>query len=121
MWKGCFGTLTMGAIRMKYANYNGLKTVCWTCGIPGDRRPEYSDAVKKCSGRDIVLPVVLYFWQQMGSLYHMLVRKALKRSLNDLTTLGKELVRKERVLEENGSMGFKIWLEILKLKDGRRD
>jgi Helicase conserved C-terminal domain len=118
MWRGCFGWLTMGGIRMKYVNYSRLKTVCWNCGFPGDRCPEYADATRRCSGQDLVLPVVLYFWQQEDSVYHQAVRKALGRSFKDLETLGQELVRRDRVLEENGSVAFKIWLAIFKLRDG---
>ena len=104
----------MGGIRRKYFDYNGLKTVCWTCGLPGDRCPDYSNAVQRCSGQDIVLPVVLYFWQQADSPYHELVGRALGRSFKELELLGSELVRRARVLEENGSIAFKIWLEIFK-------
>jgi hypothetical protein len=114
VWRGCFGGLTMGGIRMKFLDYKGLKTVCWTCGLPGDRCPEYADATRRCSGQDIVIPVVLYFWQQADSPYHELVGRALGRSFKDLELLGLELVRRARVLEENGSVAFKIWLEVFK-------
>jgi superfamily II DNA helicase RecQ len=114
VWQSCFGGLTMGGIRRKFVDYNGLKVVCWTCGLPGDRCPEYANAIQRCSGQDIVLPVVLYFWQQGDSAYHGLVGRALGRSFKDLESLGLELVRRARVLEENGSVAFKIWLEIFK-------
>ena len=117
VWQGCFGGLTMGGIRMKYVDYNGLKTVCWTCGLPGDRCPEYTNAMQRCSRQDIVLPVVLYFWQQVDSGYHGVVVRVLGRSFKDLELLGLELVRRARVLEENGSMAFKIWVEVLKVRD----
>jgi hypothetical protein len=38
----------------------------------------------------------------------------LGREVDDLKELGAELVKKARILEENGSVAFKIWLEILK-------
>jgi hypothetical protein len=118
VWKDCFGLMTMGWIRREYIDYRGLKTSCWSCGLPGDKCDGYVSTVDKCKRQDCVLPVVLYFWRQEDSVYHGVVRRALSRVFIDLRELGLELVKRARVLDENGSVGFKIWVEILKARGG---
>jgi superfamily II DNA helicase RecQ len=117
VWRRAFGHLSMGLIRKDlYVDYSGLKTTCWSCGVPGDKCGAYSNKMR-CGRVDGVLPVVLYFWKEEDSEYHGVVGKILGRVFEDLRQVGKELVKKTVVLGENGSMAFKIWLEILKARD----
>jgi len=118
VWRDCFGRMTMGGIRREYIDYRGLKTSCWSCGLPGDKCDGYVSTLDKCKRQDCVLPVVLYFWRQEDSVYHGVVRRSLSRVFGELGELGSELVKRARVLEENGSVGFKIWVEILKARGG---
>ena len=39
------------------------------------------------------------------------------RQFADLRELGVELVKRARVLEENGSVAFKVWVGLLKARD----
>jgi superfamily II DNA helicase RecQ len=114
MWRELFGKENMGSLRREYLDYSSLKTTCWTCGLPGDRCEAYSNRRGRCGSHNCILPVVLYFWMQYDSEYNRVVRGVLGREIGDLKELGMELVKKTRILEENGSVAFKIWVEIFK-------
>jgi hypothetical protein len=116
MWKNAWGPVTMALIRRdSYVDYKGLRTTCWTCGVPGDRCGAYSDK-RRCSRVDAVLPVVLYYWKEEDSEHHAVVERVLGRRVAGLKEVGTELVKRMVVLGENGSMAFRIWVEILKAR-----
>jgi hypothetical protein len=120
MWKNAWGPVSMALIRKDgYVDYKCLRTTCWTCGVPGDKCDAYSNK-RRCLRVDAVLPVVLYYWKEEDSEYNSIVREVLGRGFAGLKEIGKELVKRTVVLGENGSMAFKIWVEVLKIRDGSR-
>jgi hypothetical protein len=116
-WTECFQGLSMRAIRVKYVDYGGLKTTCYSCGLPGDRCQDYRTAGARCRRENYVVAAVSYFWKQRDSRYYSVVQTVLGRVFDNFELFGVELVKPVRVLEENGSMAFKIWVEILKARD----
>jgi superfamily II DNA helicase RecQ len=117
MWKNAWGPVTMALIRKdSYVDYKGLRTTCWTCGVPGDKCAAYSEK-RRCLRVDAVLPVVLYYWKEEDSEYNSVVRRVLGRGFAGLKEVGNELVKGTVVLGENGSVAFKIWVELLKNRD----
>ena len=116
VWREAFGTLSAGELRRRHLDLAGLKNTCWTCGLPGDRCEMYSTQRIKCQRQDFVFPVAVYFSVVKDTGYWETARKTLKRDYLDLSELCNDLVKRARCLEENGCVGFSMWVEIFKIR-----
>jgi hypothetical protein len=117
-WEVLFPTMSVGQWRVKYLDLSSVRNSCWSCGLPGDKCEMYSKERRRCGRQDFIIPTVIYFASRKDLEYYSIVRKALGREIVDLTELSRELVKRARVLEENGTMAFKVWVELLRMKDG---
>jgi hypothetical protein len=80
----------MKVIRLKYVDYKGLKTMCYACGLPGDRCQDYRTTGARCRRENYVVAGVAYFWKQWDSLYHSVVAEGLGRVFEDFESFRSE-------------------------------
>jgi len=120
-WEEVFPTMTVGKWRGSYLDLSLVKNSCWSCGLPGDKCEIYMTERRKCGRQDYILPTVVYFAMRRDVEYSDVVRTVLGREFMDLKELSRELTRKARVLEENGTVGFKVWVEIVKARGKKKN
>jgi len=111
-WKQIFPAMSPLQARGRI-DFQKIRNSCWSCGFPGDRCADYR-LRKRCIRKVHLFPVLLYYWQAREQGYYDVIKGTMRKEYEGIDGLAEALVASERVLDENGTMGFKVWIEMFR-------
>ena len=62
------------------------------------------------------MPVVVFYWKVRSDVQYNIIKETMGREYENERELGIGLTGRMRCLGENGMMGFKVWVELLRLR-----
>ena len=110
-WKEVFPQTDPGLARTK-VDFRKIRNSCWSCTFPGDRCLDFQNK-RKCTRKVQLFAIVMYYWQAKGRGYYDVIHRTMGREYGTIEDLAAGLILPARILEENGTLGFKVWVEML--------
>ncbi len=128
--RGFSGHLIREPMGLNYKNC-GNTSVCWTCGFPGDRCPDYRERgirmndgeedVRRCLRKDVVIPMVIAAFQDRKLGYSEAIKETAGRGFSNLRELGSWGGLQKEIMGDRGSNVFRLWVNIVKIRKEREN